>query len=164
MNGEVLHHRIIRRQHTRNQCPKTNCRSVGKIGPTNKGTNTQHLETYNHRRIQMFSKKNIVFSAQWLLCTQFHSLPKVPLDFALRQWRRERVSAIFTAGDTTRLYGHVRWDSMGLYGTLWDYGFQRFPVLDFLAHLYTSALLCQAKTFSLRLRRKYQTDKCIKGW
>lgn len=73
MNGEVLYHRIIRRQHTRNQCPKTNCRSVGKIGPTNKGTNTQHLETYNHRRIQMFSKKTLCFLLNG--CCALSSIP-----------------------------------------------------------------------------------------
>ena len=46
------------------------------------------------------------------------------------------------------MWEHTLWDSMGLYG------FQRFPVLDFLAHLYTFALRCYAKTFLLRLRRK----------
>ena len=123
MNGEVLYHRIIRRQHTRNQCPKTNCRSVGKIGPTNKGTNTQHLETYNHRRIQMFSKKTLCFLLNG--CCALSSIPSQKCLWTLRSVSDAvNVSRPFSQQETPQdfmaMWDGTLWDSMGLYGTLWD--------------------------------------------
>lgn len=122
MVGELLHHR--------NYKASAHAESVSQDQLPFSRKNRPHQQRDQHSALlkhtiteesRCSAKKTLCFLLNG--CCALSSIPSQKCLWTSRSVSDAvNVSRPFSQQDTTRLYGHVRWDSMGLYGTLYLYG------------------------------------------